>query len=92
MKKRLTYISPLQLGIVLALVYGIISLIAVPFLLLGAMFGPHGGFGAIFVIFIPIIYAVCGFIGGVLSAFVYNIVAKWSGGIEYIAAEAPQSA
>ncbi|HUA66817.1 MAG TPA: hypothetical protein VME24_13290 [Alphaproteobacteria bacterium] len=89
MKKRITYVSPLQLGIVLALLYGLISLILVPFLLLGAMFGPHGGFGAIFVIFIPIIYAAGGFIGGVLSAFLYNIVAKWSGGIEYIASEAP---
>jgi hypothetical protein len=76
---------------VLALVYGLISLILVPFLLLGAMFGPHGGFDAIFVIFLPIVYAVVGFIGGVLSAFVYNIVAKWSGGVEYIATEAPQS-
>jgi hypothetical protein len=90
MRKRLTYISPLQLGIVLALVYGVISLILVPFLLLGAIFG-HGGVG-ILVIFIPFIYVIIGFIGGVLSAIVYNIVAKWTGGIEYVAAEAPQGA
>lgn len=91
MKKRLTYISPLQLGIVLALVYGLISLIMVPFVTLGTIFG-HGGLGLIFMVFAPFIYAIGGFIGGVLSAFVYNIVAKWSGGIEYIAVEVPQGA
>jgi hypothetical protein len=88
MKKRLSYVSPVQLGIVLALLYGVISLILVPFLLLGAIFG-HGGVSIILVIFIPIIYAFFGFIGGLLSAVVYNIVAKWTGGVEYIAAEAP---
>jgi len=90
MRKRITYISPLQLGIVSAVLYGIISLIAVPFFLMGALFG-HGGFGAIFVIFIPVIYAVAGFIGGIITAFVYNLVAKWTGGVEYIAGEATQS-
>lgn len=89
MKKRLTHVSPLQLGIVLALLYGIVSLIFVPFLVLGAMFGPHGSFGAVFFIFVPILYAILGFIGGVIAAFVYNIVAKWTGGVEYIASEAP---
>jgi hypothetical protein len=89
MKKRLTYISPLQLGIVQAVVMGVISLIAIPFLLLGAMFGPaHAGFGLLFIIIIPIVYAIVGFIGGIISAVVYNVVAKWTGGIEYIATEA----
>jgi hypothetical protein len=88
MKKRLTYVSPVQLGIVLALIYGVISLVAVPFLILGAVFG-HAGPGILFMIFIPILYAILGFIGGIISAFVYNVVAKWTGGIEYIAAESP---
>ncbi|HTV40368.1 MAG TPA: hypothetical protein VMF08_07325 [Candidatus Sulfotelmatobacter sp.] len=91
MKKRLTYISPLQLGIVQAVTMGIISLIMVPFLLLGALF--HGGLGVgLMAIVFPVIYAVAGFIGGIISAVVYNAVAKWTGGIEYIAAEAPQTA
>lgn len=90
MKKRLTYISPLQLGIVQAVVMGVVSLILVPVMLLGALFG-HPGIGALFIIFIPIIYAVFGFIAGVISAIVYNFVAKWTGGIEYIASEASQT-
>lgn len=82
MKKRLIYISPLQQGIVLAVLYAILSLIAVPFLLIGSLLG-HGGPSAILVIFIPIIYAIFGFIGGVIAAFVYNLVAKWTGGFEF---------
>lgn len=90
MKKRLTHISPLQLGIVLGILYGIVSLIIVPFLFLAAMFGPRGtGMGAIFVIFLPVLYAVLGFIGGVISAFVYNIVAQWTGGVEFTTSDAP---
>jgi uncharacterized oligopeptide transporter (OPT) family protein len=86
MKKRLTNVSPLQLGIVLGVVYGIISLIFVPFFIIGALFG-HAGFGVVFAIFFPVIYAAAGFIGGVISAFVYNIVAKWTGGIEFTTEE-----
>jgi len=88
MKKHLTYISPLQAGIVQAVVCAIISLIAVPFLILAALFS-HGGFGAVFVIFLPIVYAVAGFIAGVISAVVYNLVAKWTGGLELLFADAP---
>lgn len=84
MKKRLTYVSPLQLGIVSGILYGLISLIVVPFFILASLFGPHGaGFGVVFAIFLPIIYAVVGFIGGVITGFVYNLVAKWTGGIEF---------
>ena len=38
--------------------------------------------GAGAAIFAPIIYAVMGFIIGVIGAFIYNLVAKWVGGIE----------
>jgi hypothetical protein len=82
MKKRLTYVSPLQQGIVVGVLYAILSLIAVPFLLIASLMG-HGGASAIFVIFIPIIYGILGFIGGIIAAFVYNLVAKWTGGIEF---------
>jgi len=88
MKKRLTYVSPLQLGIVLGVLYGVISLLIVPIFILAALFGPKGsGLGIVFVIFLPIIYAVMGFVFGVISAFVYNLVAKWTGGVEFTTQE-----
>jgi hypothetical protein len=77
MKKRLTHISPLQAGIVQAVVCGILSLIAVPFIIIVGLI--HGGIGALFAIFLPIVYAVAGFIAGAISALVYNLVATWTG-------------
>lgn len=88
MKKRLTYVSPLQQGIVMGALYGIISLIAVPFLIIVTLLG-HAGIGIVFAIFIPIIYAVVGFIAGVIIAFVYNIIAKITGGLEFVLTDVP---
>jgi len=33
------------------------------------------------VIFLPIIYGILGFIAGVIGAAIYNVIAKWVGGI-----------
>ena len=35
-----------------------------------------------FTLFMPIIYAVMGFLVGVTSGWLYNLFAKWIGGIE----------
>ncbi len=88
MKKRITHISPLQQGIVCGVLYGLISLIAVPFIILAALFG-HGGLSIIFAIFIPVIYAIVGFIGGIIVALVYNLVATWTGGVELTLTDVP---
>jgi hypothetical protein len=75
----------------LALLYGIIGLLAIPFFLMFASVtaqlpaeqrGPFMAMGAGAALFAPIIYAVLGFIIGVIGAFIYNLVAKWVGGIE----------
>ena len=89
MKKQLTYVAPLRAGIVLAVLYGILALIFVPFFVLGALIGHRAGssmpaiFGLGFAIMMPVIYAVFGFIGGVLSAALYNVIAKLTGGFEF---------
>jgi hypothetical protein len=88
MKKRISYVSPLQQGIVLGVLYAIISLVLVPFLLIATLLG-HGGLGAIFVIFLPIVYGIAGFIAGVIVAFIYNLVARWTGGIEFVLTDVP---
>jgi hypothetical protein len=88
----------MQLGKMLAAVYGLISLIIVPFILafsvIGAFAGASGrsggfglaalgaGFGLVMILLLPLLYAAIGFIGGVLGGFIYNLVAKWVGGIE----------
>ncbi|MGD1087251.1 MAG: hypothetical protein ABR955_00795 [Verrucomicrobiota bacterium] len=100
MQKRLTHIAPVKLGIVLAVVYGVMSLIIiVPFFLLHSLASVANtaktgsqGLPAIFtggfLIFLPVIYAVIGFIGGAIAALIYNLVAKWTGGIEFTTEEA----
>lgn len=47
-----------------------------PGVLLGALFGV----GA--VIFLPLFYGFFGFVGGIITAALYNLVAGWVGGVE----------
>ena len=75
---------------VMALFHGVLGLLFAPFFLLGpglAMMGGGvrpAGFGAVilFAVFLPFCYAVLGFIGGALMAFLYNAIASGIGGIE----------
>jgi hypothetical protein len=90
MKKQLTYITPLRAGIVLGVLYGILSLLVVPFVLLAALLGSKTGvpgpsifLGVGLAILLPVLYAVAGFIGGVIGAALYNLIAKWTGGLEF---------
>jgi len=89
--RRIKRIAPLQLGKMLAILYGIMGLIFIPFFLLMSLASSQipaqqrpalMAFGAGFVIFMPVMYAVMGFITGVIGAGAYNLVAKWIGGIE----------
>ncbi len=95
MKKELSRIAPLRAGVVTGVLYGIMSLIFVPFLLIAALFTSHRSaaagppsalpafFGLTFVVLMPVFYAIMGFIVGVLAAAVYNLVARWTGGLQF---------
>jgi transmembrane protein DUF3566 len=98
MKRRIKRISPLQAGKMLGALYACMGLILLPFFALAAVAGAFApsteqsagasapalfvgmmfGFG----IFMPIIYGVMGFIGGIIAAALYNVFARWIGGIE----------
>jgi hypothetical protein len=39
-------------------------------------------FGVASIIIFPILYAILGFVGGAIFAFLYNLIAGWIGGIE----------
>lgn len=90
-KRRIKRIAPVQLGKMLAVLYGVMGLVFIPFLLfmsIAASQLPESqrvgmmAFGAGFALLVPLIYAALGFIFGALGALVYNVVAKWIGGIE----------
>jgi hypothetical protein len=97
MTHRIKRIAPFQAGKMLAVVYGCLGLIFLPFFALAGMLGvfaqhaqseqaaPAALVGGIMLgmgIFIPIIYGAMGFIFGVIGAAVYNLVARWIGGLE----------
>lgn len=52
-------------------------------------FGMIGGL--VFGLFAPIFYAVMGFVMGAISAFLYNLLAKWVGGIQVQAQTQPST-
>lgn len=89
--RRLKRIAPLQLGKMAACLYGAMGLIAVPFILMmsaisatmpAAQRGIFAMMGVGFAIAAPVLYAAMGFVIGVIGAAIYNLVAKWIGGIE----------
>jgi hypothetical protein len=91
-RHRLKHIAPLRFGIIFGFILGVVGLIMVPFILFAggwwatrepSLLGiPWLFFGA-GAVFMPFIYALAGFVFGVLLAMVYNLSARWTGGIEY---------
>jgi drug/metabolite transporter (DMT)-like permease len=79
MKKRIARLSVLQTGKFLAFMCGFLSLISLPFILIpglvpGQSLTPMLG--------MLLLYPIMAFIGGIIMAVLYNLVARWIGGIE----------
>jgi hypothetical protein len=62
-------------GIIIALVGSAASTFSRP-----GMWG--AGLGVLSIIVLPIVYGIIGFIIGVIAAAIYNLVARWVGGIK----------
>ena len=94
MKKQILTISPLQTAKIMAALWFVISL---PFLLfMGVAMmtmpdGTRGAFGGM-MIFMPVFYAISGFLFTLIGAWVYNMLAKRIGGIEYTSVEISETA
>ena len=88
MKKQLSHIAPLRAGVVTGVASITFMLICGLFVLIITLLGVHisvptGFFLLIDFLFGPVFYAIAGFIGGLIGAAIYNLVAKWSGGLEF---------
>lgn len=84
MRHQIVRIAPLQAGKVVAIVWGIISLLFVPIFLLAGLggTGKSGVFLLLFAFMMPLLYVVFGFLLAVIFAWLYNVVASRVGGIE----------
>jgi hypothetical protein len=84
-------VGVLSVAKIMGLIYACMGLIFAPFVLLigamGSALGQHnsplaGVFGVGFAVLMPLIYGAMGFVGGAIGALIYNLFAKWVGGIE----------
>jgi len=78
MKKRITGLAVMQTGKMLAALYGFLSIVILPFMLIGIIANPRN-FPMLFML---LLYPIMGFIGGIIMAALYNLSAKWIGGFE----------
>ncbi len=84
-------VGVLSVAKIMGVTYAVLGLLFMPFFLLAGLAGSMAGgrdnpfgtaAGLAFGIMAPIVYGVLGFIGGAISAFVYNLMTKWIGGIQ----------
>ena len=92
MRKRLKKVSVFQTAKVAAVLYGLLGLVFAPIFLLIGMFAPGAsdeagllglGAGVAGAVLVPVMYAVFGFIGTAIACVLYNIIAGFTGGIEF---------
>jgi hypothetical protein len=83
MKKQIINVSPFQTAKVFAVLYFLISLPFIGLMAIAFSFSPtpHPGLGSL--IIFPFVYLIFRYIFTALGTWIYNIVAKWVGGIEY---------
>lgn len=81
-KLKIKKVNVLKVAFFMGTVYGVVF---GGIIVLLAIFGvaiQGEPLGLLFAAIMPVVYAVCGFIGGLIMGGVYNIVSKWIGGIE----------
>jgi hypothetical protein len=92
MRKRITRIAPVQLGKVSAVLSATFSIPVALFLAVVTAFAPAGqGKPLALILAVPVFYVVFGFVFMAFSAWIYNLVAKWTGGVEFVTVEMPDT-
>jgi hypothetical protein len=84
-KHTIKRFDPLQVGKVLGILYALMGLIFAPIMLIVGLSGGSArgaGVGVGMAVMMPVMYGVMGFIGGIIAAWLYNLCAKFVGGIQ----------
>ena len=88
---RIKSVGVLSSAKISGIIYTCLGLMFIPLALVGGVAGLAsgqkngvlGGIGFLAIaVLAPIFYGVLGFVGGAIGAFIYNLAAKWVGGIE----------
>ena len=87
MKVRIKHVGVAQCAKMIAGIYFVISLPIVALILLVAMSAGKASIGIGGLILLPFVYALLSYLGGLLSAWIYNLVADRIGGFEYTTTE-----
>lgn len=90
--RRIRRIGALQAAKISFFVYLAIGLCMLPFVALFSMFAPDAegvGFGLGYALVLPIMYGGVGAIGSALICGLYNLIAKFTGGLEFDVEHAP---
>ncbi len=82
MKHRITHISVHRTALMVAVLYGFLGLLFVPFFWAMAAFNPREAIPGIVTLLFPVLYAALGYIFSAVTFIIYNLVAGWVGGIE----------
>lgn len=87
MKFQIRRVSLHQTAKVMTLVMTLSSLVfLIPFMLFSMAFAPAGApIPWAMLLFMPVFYLVLGYIGTLISGFIYNTLAAKLGGVEYFA-------
>ena len=83
MKKQIVNVSAVQSAKVTAVLYLVVS---IPIVVVMALFMMVSGIffqSLLMLVFAPVMYGVMGFVGTLIAAVIYNLVAARIGGIEY---------
>ncbi|TXF96490.1 hypothetical protein [Massilia arenae] len=87
MKIRIKHVGVVQCAKMIAGIYFVISLPIVALVLMVAMAAGKASIGVGGLILLPFVYAFFSYLGGLLCAWIYNLVANRVGGFEYTTAE-----
>jgi len=79
MVTKIKRFSILQTGKFLAVLYGFLAVILIPFFLIMLFVEPGGAVGLLIML---ILYPIMGFIGGIIGAALYNLASRFVGGLE----------
>lgn len=84
MKQQIARLSPHQNAKVLGVITALNSLlILVPIMLLTSVFRPAEAPPALFLVALPLLYFVIGYVMAVIACTVYNFMYRFIGGVEF---------